>query len=64
MSRGCCREDDGDPSCFMNKNNMSEDMVKDVIYTQGCYYAVIDDLKNETIGLGVVLFIMAIVQVS
>lgn len=62
VSRGCCIEDDSD-ACFMNKNDLTEDQAKQYIYTRGCYDALKEDLKDETIGLGVVLFIMAIVQV-
>ncbi|XP_045109350.1 leukocyte surface antigen CD53-like [Portunus trituberculatus] len=62
VSRGCCIEDDSD-ACFMNKNDLPEAQAKQYIYTRGCYAALKEDLKDETIGLGVVLFIMAIVQV-
>lgn len=64
MSKGCCLEDDGTDSCFMGKNDMPLEQAQEYIYTEGCYYAIKNDLKGETVGLGVVLFIMAIVQVS
>jgi len=62
VSRGCCIEDTSD-DCFQNMNNLPEEEAKKYIYTEGCYYALKNDLKDETIGLGVVLFILAIVQV-
>lgn len=62
VSRGCCIEDHSD-DCFMNMNTLDEETAKRYIFTRGCYDAIKEDLKDETIGLGVVLFIMAIVQV-
>lgn len=64
VSRGCCKEDDSSNTCFMGKNTLPEDVAAKSIYTEGCYQAIKDDLKEEVVALCVVLFIMVIVQVS
>ncbi|KAG0711069.1 Tetraspanin-7 [Chionoecetes opilio] len=63
VSRGCCREDDGNDQCFLDKNQLSADMAKKEIYIKGCFAALKSEFMGETVALGVVLFIMAIVQV-
>lgn len=64
VSRGCCKEDDRSDTCYMNKNTLPEDQAKDYIYTEGCYEAIKEDLKEEVVALCVILFIMVVVQVS
>lgn len=61
VTDSCCIEEKLD--CGMNMAYVSEVVAVKTIYTQGCYYGMKEDLKDETIGLGVVLFLMAIVQV-
>lgn len=63
VSRGCCLEDDDSDTCFMGRNDLTESEAAKYIYTRGCFEALKEDLQGVTIGLGVVLFIMAIVQV-
>lgn len=63
VSRGCCKEDDGSGTCFMNKNTLPENEAAKSIYTKGCYQAMKDDLKEEVVALCVVLFIMVVIQV-
>lgn len=64
MSRGCCKEDDDTDTCFEGRNTESEAVASQYIYTDGCYEALKEDLKEEVVALCVVLFIMVVVQVS
>lgn len=64
MSRGCCKEDDLSDTCFMNKNGLPPEQAAQDIYINGCYEAIKEDLQEEVIALCVVLFLMAIVEVS
>lgn len=48
----------------MLKNNLPEAAAAQSIYTGGCYAAIKEDLKGVVVALCVVLFILAIVEVS
>lgn len=63
VSKGCCLPEMVEPDCFNGKADLPLEEASKYIYTQGCYYAIKDDLQGATIGLGVVCLILAIVQV-
>lgn len=58
----CCKE--AVDNCGTGMANLPPSAAGETIYVRGCYDAVKEDLKGATIGLCVVLFIMAIVQVG
>lgn len=61
VSDGCCKEDA--ENCGTGMAVADEQTAAKNIYTRGCYEALKENLQGETIALGVVLFLMAIVQV-
>ncbi|KAK4290315.1 hypothetical protein Pmani_036771 [Petrolisthes manimaculis] len=61
VADSCCRE--VTEKCGTGQALLPAAVAGNTIYTKGCFDAVKEDLQGETIGLCVVLFIMAIVQV-
>jgi len=61
VADSCCRIES--LGCGNKMALATEEDAEKKIYTQGCFYAIKEDLKDETIALGVILFLMAVVQV-
>ncbi|KAK3858955.1 hypothetical protein Pcinc_034886 [Petrolisthes cinctipes] len=61
VADSCCRE--VVENCGFGQALLPAAQAGNFIYTKGCFNAIKEDLQGETIGLCVVLFIMAIVQV-
>nr|XP_045590730.1 tetraspanin-3-like [Procambarus clarkii] len=58
---GCCKEQkDG---CFDGMATAPQVVAEQRIYTQGCFYAIKEDLQGAVIALGVVCLILAVVEV-
>jgi len=60
VAKGCCIEQTED--CNKDMADKPMDEAEKVIYTQGCYNAVKEDMKGVTIGLGVATVVLALVQ--
>jgi len=61
VADSCCKNETA--GCGIDMATATLEQANQYIHTQGCFYALKEDLKSETIALGVVLFLMAIVQV-
>jgi len=60
VAMGCCRKET--EGCNVDMAGKTEEEAKKTIFTEGCYNAVVNDLKGVTIGLGVAVIVLALVQ--
>ncbi|KAK7085985.1 Tetraspanin-9 [Halocaridina rubra] len=58
VSDGCCKEQSED----CGKGILTNPNIESLIYTEGCYFAIKDDIEGLAIGLGVIVIILAIIQ--
>lgn len=62
MAMGCCLKQTDNCNQGVADKPVSE--AEEVIYTQGCYQAIKDDLQSVVVALGVTTLILGLVQVS
>ncbi|KAF2360076.1 Tetraspanin/Peripherin [Trinorchestia longiramus] len=63
VTPGCCKDTSDMETCYQSINALSPDEIEETLYTKGCYKALMDDLADEILALGILCLVLVAVQV-
>ncbi|XP_018019663.1 tetraspanin-9 [Hyalella azteca] len=61
VTPGCCK-DNSPEFCYKNISALTQTQLQETLYTRGCYEALIDDLSQQLLALGILALVLVTVQ--